>query len=63
MAYIWKLFSRHLWLPVLAAFLAFAAGSTGVSQTANAAWEPKKPVEFVIMAGKGGGADRLARFI
>ena len=27
------------------------------------AWEPKKPVEFVIMAGKGGGADRLARFI
>jgi tripartite-type tricarboxylate transporter receptor subunit TctC len=26
-------------------------------------WEPKKPVEFVIMAGKGGGADRLARFI
>ncbi|MFQ5495229.1 MAG: hypothetical protein ACE5EX_07585, partial [Phycisphaerae bacterium] len=26
-------------------------------------WAPKKPVEFVIMAGKGGGADRLARFI
>jgi len=26
-------------------------------------WQPKKPVEFVIMAGKGGGADRLARFI
>ncbi|MEE2746262.1 MAG: tripartite tricarboxylate transporter substrate-binding protein [Pseudomonadota bacterium] len=26
-------------------------------------WKPKKPVEFVIMAGKGGGADRLARFI
>ncbi len=30
---------------------------------AAAGWEPKKPVEFVIMAGKGGGADRLARFI
>ena len=27
------------------------------------AWEPKKPVEFVIMAGQGGGADRLARLI
>ena len=27
------------------------------------AWEPKKPVEFVIMAGKGGGADRLSRLI
>jgi tripartite-type tricarboxylate transporter receptor subunit TctC len=26
-------------------------------------WQPKKPIEFVIMAGKGGGADRLARFI
>jgi len=30
---------------------------------AVAAWQPQKPVEFVIMAGKGGGADRLARFI
>ena len=28
-----------------------------------AAWTPKKPVEFVIMAGQGGGADRLARLI
>jgi len=27
------------------------------------AWEPKKPVEFVIMAGKGGGADKAVRFI
>ena len=26
-------------------------------------WQPKKPVEFVIMAGKGGGADRLSRLI
>jgi tripartite-type tricarboxylate transporter receptor subunit TctC len=31
--------------------------------TVAAEWQPKKPVEFVIMAGKGGGADRLARFI
>ena len=27
------------------------------------AWEPKKPVEFVIMAGKGGGADKAVRFL
>ncbi len=27
------------------------------------AWEPKKPVEFVIMAGKGGGADKMARLM
>jgi len=30
--------------------------------TANA-WEPTKPVEFIIPAGSGGGADVMARFI
>ena len=30
---------------------------------AAAKWQPRKPVEMVIMAGKGGGADRLGRFI
>ncbi|MCH7478881.1 MAG: tripartite tricarboxylate transporter substrate binding protein, partial [SAR324 cluster bacterium] len=33
------------------------------SGLAAAQWTPRKPVEFVIMAGKGGGADRLARLI
>ncbi|ETW93812.1 MAG: hypothetical protein ETSY1_37570 [Candidatus Entotheonella factor] len=27
------------------------------------AWEPKKPVEFIIMAGPGGGADKMARLM
>src|SRR5438034_5192721 len=27
------------------------------------AWEPSKPVEFVIPAGTGGGADQMARLI
>ena len=27
------------------------------------AWEPQKPVDFVIMAGKGGGADKMARLM
>lgn len=36
---------------------------SGLVQTAEAAWEPKKPVEFVIMAGKGGGADKMARLM
>jgi putative tricarboxylic transport membrane protein len=27
------------------------------------AWEPQKPVEFIIMAGPGGGADRMARLM
>jgi tripartite-type tricarboxylate transporter receptor subunit TctC len=37
----------------------------GLAMTAGAAqaWEPNKPVDFVIMAGAGGGADQIARFI
>ena len=34
-----------------------------LASTAHAAWEPTKPVEFVIPAGTGGGADQMARFI
>ena len=30
---------------------------------ANAAWEPTRPVEFIIPAGPGGGADIMARTI
>ena len=26
-------------------------------------WEPTKPVEFVVPAGTGGGADQMARFV
>ena len=40
---------------------AFAVGS--VTQQAKAAWTPKKPVEFIIMAGTGGGADQIARLL
>ncbi len=34
----------------------------GVAGLAHA-WEPVKPVDFVIMAGKGGGADKMARLM
>ncbi len=47
----------------VAAALALGVGPASITKDAEAAWKPKKPVEFVIMAGKGGGADRLARFI
>jgi putative tricarboxylic transport membrane protein len=41
-----------------------AAGAFAVVMTpAQAAWEPTKPVEFVVPAGTGGGADQMARFI
>lgn len=40
---------------------ALAVGVVGVSPAF--AWEPTKPVEFVIPAGPGGGADQMARMI
>jgi putative tricarboxylic transport membrane protein len=43
----------------LAAVAALCASGTGVS----AAWEPVRPVEFIVPAGTGGGADQMARTI
>ena len=55
---------RRLTLTGIGLSLMVAFGVISVPGDATAqGWEPKKPVEFVIMAGKGGGADRLARFI
>jgi putative tricarboxylic transport membrane protein len=42
--------------------LACAAGAM-FSAPAWAAWEPSKPVEFVVPAGTGGGADQMARLV
>jgi putative tricarboxylic transport membrane protein len=41
---------------------AFVATSFATAP-AFAAWEPTKPVEFVIPAGTGGGADQMARLV
>ena len=30
---------------------------------AHAAWKPTKPIDFVVPAGTGGGADQMARLI
>jgi putative tricarboxylic transport membrane protein len=38
-------------------------GTFAAAGTSPAAWEPSKPVEFVVPAGTGGGADQMARFI
>ncbi|MBT7770364.1 MAG: hypothetical protein HN705_10260, partial [Rhodospirillales bacterium] len=35
----------------ISAAVVLGLGFTAVSKDANAAWEPKKPVEFVVMAG------------
>jgi len=34
-----------------------------VAVPALAEWKPAKPVEFVVMAGKGGGADKAVRYM
>jgi tripartite-type tricarboxylate transporter receptor subunit TctC len=39
-----------------------AVAALGVAGPA-AAWEPTKPVEFVVPAGTGGGADQMARLL
>jgi putative tricarboxylic transport membrane protein len=45
----------------LAAALLTAAAIAPI--TASAAWEPTRPVEFIIPAGTGGGADQMARTV
>ena len=40
-----------------------ALGTVAFAAPAMAAWEPTKPVEFVVPAGTGGGADQMARLI
>src|SRR5690242_21642783 len=46
------------------AFGALAAlCAVGISAPATAAWEPIRPVEFIVPAGTGGGADQMARTI
>jgi tripartite-type tricarboxylate transporter receptor subunit TctC len=43
--------------------MALAGAALAVAGPARAAWEPTKPVEFVVPAGTGGGADQMARLI
>jgi len=45
-----------------------AAGMTlsamsGFAQADGHGWQPNKPIDFIIMAGKGGGADKMARLM
>jgi Uncharacterized protein conserved in bacteria len=54
-----KMIKKHLGLwSFIFAGLAMLLMPVSVS-----AWEPQKPVEFVIMAGAGGGADKMARLM
>jgi tripartite-type tricarboxylate transporter receptor subunit TctC len=44
-------------------FVSTFVGTTVVGPRLARAWEPTRPVEFVIPAGTGGGADLMARFV
>jgi tripartite-type tricarboxylate transporter receptor subunit TctC len=47
-------------------FLGMAAGCALATLPISALaqeWEPKRPIDFTIMAGPGGGADQIARFV
>ncbi|MDH3380861.1 MAG: tripartite tricarboxylate transporter substrate binding protein, partial [Gammaproteobacteria bacterium] len=53
-----SLLRKALLFPAVSVFVALI----GLSTSAHA-WEPQKPVEFIIMAGTGGGADQMARLM
>jgi len=40
---------------------AAALGLAGLTGAAHAEWKPQKPIELIIMAGTGGGADQMGR--
>ena len=54
-----KMLKKNFWF-FTAALVAF---TMLLSPVTLSAWEPKKPVEFIVMAGKGGGADKAVRFM
>lgn len=57
---------RYLTRRIFGLGLALAVGTTlafAPMQKARAEWSPKKPIELIIMAGTGGGADQIARLI
>lgn len=60
MAYLLR--SKSVFTKTLLTLVACTA-MAAVVKPAHAAWEPGKPVEFVVPAGTGGGADQMARFI
>jgi tripartite-type tricarboxylate transporter receptor subunit TctC len=43
--------------------VAMSVCALAVMSAPASAWEPSKPVQFIVPAGTGGGADQMARFI
>ncbi len=53
---------RNRYLNKLFCTVGILAVATAIPAAAYA-WQPQKPVEFVVMAGKGGGADKAVRLM
>ncbi|MBT6031042.1 MAG: tripartite tricarboxylate transporter substrate binding protein [Kordiimonadaceae bacterium] len=51
-------FMKQLFIGLISATLMI-----GTMSSTAIAFEPDKPIEFIIMAGKGGGADKMARLM
>ena len=47
---------------VMISSLVFGCATVVVASSAIA-WQPNKPIDFIIMAGKGGGTDKMARLM
>lgn len=53
---------RSIMKPAVTLLVAALAAAT-FSTSVLAEWKPRKPVELIIMAGTGGGADQIARLL
>ena len=54
---------KAFWLSGVVVTIVFSLLLISFSMGTAYAWEPTKPVEFIVPAGTGGGADVMARFI
>jgi tripartite-type tricarboxylate transporter receptor subunit TctC len=55
--------SEEFFMKISKIAAALGAAASLFAASAAHAWEPTKPVEFVVPAGTGGGADQMARFL
>jgi putative tricarboxylic transport membrane protein len=56
-------FSVHMRIIPFLIAVTFSLLPFWTAATAQAQWQPTKPIQFIVMAGKGGGADKATRFL
>lgn len=58
-----KALQKSMIVLIAVGFLLSVCVTVAPEVASAAGWEPRKPVEFIIMAGVGGGADQMARLM